>query len=639
MLKKLTSTIAICIASFAIASITTLAAEKDISVPLNKSYDACAFTITTENSGYYNIVVTSPKGTEYYGTIEGSDSTEILIKDATEGDWNVNVATVEESSSDAASSEDNEVSESENDSEAQADEEIGKVKVSVRAIDTSSYTIDDDVKVAKDIVGLKMYFKDDNLEVEWSDSSVGNVVVTVTDTQTNVEIGKETVKGNSFECAIPTSTKQITVSVVPATSTNVEGAANQYTLDFVNEPDATVTYENKEYVNTETIPVTVELNDEYGVEFVVNGNIIEDVPLKEAGTYEYEIPISEGSNEVLTYIVDADGNMRSTAYSVTRDTVSPNLQLERNYDGAQTYNEMVTFSGSVSDYSEFTINDSEVKVSGDGVFSFEYELHDGENSVIFRAVDLAGNETVYNATVIKLIEEETEIPWIPIISGVIILIGIIIFIIRKRNDPGNGDYNNLIDGIKEKLTKSPKKEVRVEKKNVKKDNSFSKKRTVIELVIVAAVSFGIFKYVIIPGYVPSESMYPTLNVGDWGFANGLAYVLHEPQRGDIIVFESEELNETLIKRVIGLPGDTVSFYDGYVYINDGLIVEEYIDSDVETNSNVQEFIVPEGCYFVLGDNRESSYDSRFWSNPYVSADSIKGKYMFTILHLGSGSEK
>ena len=452
----------------------------------------------------------------------------------------------------------------------------------------------------------------------------------------SVELGKESVKGNSYECAIPNGTKQITVTIVPATSASVEGAKNQYTLDFVNNPDATVNYEDKEYVNTDTIPVNVELRKGYAVEFVVNGKVVEDVPRKDAGTYDYEVPVSEGTNEVLTYIIDDNGNMRSTSYSVIRDSIRPNLTLDYEYNGKSTYETNVKFSGSVSDYSSFTINGTEVKVSGDGVFSHEYELHDGENSIVFKAVDLAGNETIYDATVTKLIKEKKEIPWIPIISGLIVLVGLIICFIRKRNDPGNGRYNNLIDGIKEKVSKNNNDAPKVQ---ITKGKLNALQKALIELAVIAVVSYVMFKMVLIPGYVPSSSMEPTLMTGDWGFANGLAYVLHEPQRGDIVAFKSSELNKVLIKRIIGLPGDTVSFYDGYVYINDGLVYEEYIGKDVETNSNVQDFIVPEGCYFVLGDNRENSYDSRFWNNPYVTKKSILGKYMFTVLHLGDGSSE
>ncbi len=644
MSKKTIKGVLTAFVMFVLTANTAFASEKDIPVTLNKKYDACAFTISTEKPGTFDITLRDPHKKEYTGSIEGGTETEILVKDVDSGEWTVHVETrkeepvqvVEEGSEDSSEEGTEETTEGEEAEtiEPTAEQEIGKVKVSVRAIDVSSYTIDDDIKVAKDIVGLKMYFKDDNIEVEWSDSSAGNVVVTVTDTQTNVELGKETVNGNSYECAIPVGTKQITVSVVPATSASVEGAKNQYTLDFVNNPDATVNYENKEYVNTDTIPVNVELRQGYAVEFVVNGKVIEDVPKKEAGTYDYEVPVSEGSNEVLTYIIDDDGNMRSTAYNVIRDSIRPNLTLDYEYNGKSTYETNVKFTGSVSDYSGFTINGSDVKVSGDGTFSHEYELHDGANSIVFKAVDLAGNETIYDATVTKLVKEKKEIPWIPIISGVIVLVGLIIYFIRKKNDPGNGRYNNLIDGIKEKVSKN----------NTQKNASAPKgklnawQRALIELAVVALVSFVMFKAVLVPGYVPSSSMEPTLMTGDWGFANGLAYVFHEPQRGDIVVFKSAELNEILIKRIVGLPGDTVSFYDGYVYINDGLVYEEYIGKDVETNSNVQDFIVPDGCYFVLGDNRENSFDSRYWDNPYVAKKSIIGKYMFTILHTGNKTE-
>ncbi len=176
------------------------------------------------------------------------------------------------------------------------------------------------------------------------------------------------------------------------------------------------------------------------------------------------------------------------------------------------------------------------------------------------------------------------------------------------------------------------------KEKVQKVESKSKgfsaiQRAGIEIFAVVAISAIIFKFVLIPGIVPSSSMEPTLKVGDWGFANGLAYVLHEPQRGDIIVFENAELNETMIKRVIGLPGETVSFYDGYVYINDGLVYEEYIGSDVETNSAVQDFIIPDGCYFVLGDNRADSYDSRFWTTPYVTRNHIIAKWVIKCFNI------
>ena len=193
-------------------------------------------------------------------------------------------------------------------------------------------------------------------------------------------------------------------------------------------------------------------------------------------------------------------------------------------------------------------------------------------------------------------------------------------------------YNDMIDAIKEKIAKKerPLKIEKVPKKGVSRDG---KKRFLLELMVVAIVFLLVFRFVLIPGSVVSSSMEPTLMTGDWGFVNGLAYVFNEPKRGDIISFYSREKNEIMTKRVIGLPGDTVSFYDGYVYINYGLVYEEYLGEDVETNSVITDFIVPEGCYFVLGDNREGSYDSRFWADPYVRKGDIKGKWLTTIVNL------
>ena len=158
-------------------------------------------------------------------------------------------------------------------------------------------------------------------------------------------------------------------------------------------------------------------------------------------------------------------------------------------------------------------------------------------------------------------------------------------------------------------------------------NKNTKFRVLTYLLLVIVVSNLLFRFVLIPGYVPSESMTPTVNVGDWGFANRLAYIFREPQRGDIIVFRNTS-GELLIKRIIGLPGDTVSFYDGNVYINDGLLNESYISLEQNTIAERNDFYVPEDQYFVMGDNRTDSYDSRFWSEPYINRRNIMGKYIY-----------
>lgn len=107
---------------------------------------------------------------------------------------------------------------------------------------------------------------------------------------------------------------------------------------------------------------------------------------------------------------------------------------------------------------------------------------------------------------------------------------------------------------------------------------------------------------------------------------------HNPERGDMISFKhvnDEGKTEVYGKRVIGVAGDEIRFVDGYVYINGEKSVEEYIEKDVETNC-IRTFTVPEGTVFVLGDNREVSYDSRYWEEPYVQCSDIISKYMFSI---------
>ena len=164
----------------------------------------------------------------------------------------------------------------------------------------------------------------------------------------------------------------------------------------------------------------------------------------------------------------------------------------------------------------------------------------------------------------------------------------------------------------------------------KNDKEWGKNIAVCMIVFV--VVFVFFHTVVLWGIIPSSSMEPTLNIGDAVIVNGLAYAKNEPVRGDIIVFKGTEgdmAGKTLIKRIIGLPGDDIMFIDGYVYINGQICYEEYLNENIETNSNI-DFEVPEGCYFVMGDNREHSHDSRFWSDPYIRKTDIKGKMLASI---------
>ncbi|MGL4849361.1 MAG: signal peptidase I [Clostridium sp.] len=162
------------------------------------------------------------------------------------------------------------------------------------------------------------------------------------------------------------------------------------------------------------------------------------------------------------------------------------------------------------------------------------------------------------------------------------------------------------------------------KKKEKKNNIFFD--WILPILIALAIAFLINKFLIFKVKIPSGSMEPTLNVGD----RLLVTRVYEPQNlkeGDIVVFYSQELGKVLIKRLIGLPGDTIKIVEGNVYVNGKEIDQSYVKYPMST---YQEFHVPEGEYFFLGDNRANSYDSRFWKDPYIQAKEIMGKAVFRI---------
>lgn len=153
----------------------------------------------------------------------------------------------------------------------------------------------------------------------------------------------------------------------------------------------------------------------------------------------------------------------------------------------------------------------------------------------------------------------------------------------------------------------------------------------LDLVIICIITLIIGKlltsYIVLTGFVPSGSMETMIMTNDRILANRTAYWNSEPERGDIVVFyapDQKAIGKTTyyVKRVIGLPGETVSVKDGYVYINGILLEEPYLDCTTEGDA---EYIVPEGHYFMLGDNRGGSHDSRGWVNKYVPLEDIQGE--------------
>lgn len=151
---------------------------------------------------------------------------------------------------------------------------------------------------------------------------------------------------------------------------------------------------------------------------------------------------------------------------------------------------------------------------------------------------------------------------------------------------------------------------------------------VLPLVAEVAVLVFIFQFVVNITYVPTGSMIPTIAENSV-LLSPRVYNLDKIQRGDILSFESEELGKILIKRLIGMPGDTITIEtDGSLYVNGEKLEEPYVVNQEEGYSGT--FTVPEDCYFFLGDNRSGSVDARVWENPYISGDKIRSRAMFTI---------
>lgn len=154
----------------------------------------------------------------------------------------------------------------------------------------------------------------------------------------------------------------------------------------------------------------------------------------------------------------------------------------------------------------------------------------------------------------------------------------------------------------------------------------------IPILVAIAIATLLNKFVFINARIPSGSMENTIQVGDRIVGYRLAYNNATPQRGEIIMFEHpdhpDEPDNILIKRVIGLPGEKVKIEDAKVYINGELLEEDYLKEEWVNNVGPYEYVIPENCYYVMGDNRNTSADARTWKNPYVSEDLILGKAVF-----------
>ena len=141
----------------------------------------------------------------------------------------------------------------------------------------------------------------------------------------------------------------------------------------------------------------------------------------------------------------------------------------------------------------------------------------------------------------------------------------------------------------------------------------------IEVTVIALAMFVVmYLFLFQPHQVRGNSMYPNLHDNDYLLTDKITYQLREPKRGEVVIFRAPKNEEyDYIKRVVGLPGDTVRVSDGQIFVNGQLMVEDYLPIDTTTYGGQfwgegQSIPVPEGQYFVVGDNRSHSSDSREW---------------------------
>lgn len=141
-------------------------------------------------------------------------------------------------------------------------------------------------------------------------------------------------------------------------------------------------------------------------------------------------------------------------------------------------------------------------------------------------------------------------------------------------------------------------------------------REILETLALTAILFLLARATVQPFKVDGESMYPTLHNDEFILVDKVSYHFSSPQRGDIVVFQYPgDTTKDFVKRVIGLPGDTVAVKNNAVYVNGKALPESYLPASNKPDYTMPPYTVPKGILFVLGDNRNNSFDSHEWGVP------------------------
>ena len=198
----------------------------------------------------------------------------------------------------------------------------------------------------------------------------------------------------------------------------------------------------------------------------------------------------------------------------------------------------------------------------------------------------------------------------------------------QKTEENGAASTDEVKGLKKK-----KKEKKPEKK---KSGWMVALDYALTILITVAVCFLIIKFVAVRSVVDGRSMEPTLYDGNNLIVQKVSYYFHEPERFDVIVFELEDQPGVhYIKRVIGLPGETVQIKDGYVYINGKKLTDDVYGREVMKTFGIAKdpITIKEGEYFVLGDNRNNSKDSRSADLGPIKKKQILGKALIRIWQL------
>lgn len=200
-------------------------------------------------------------------------------------------------------------------------------------------------------------------------------------------------------------------------------------------------------------------------------------------------------------------------------------------------------------------------------------------------------------------------------------------------------FESTIEKAENTTQEKPKKKKHTKKKAIEKSEKqeVSKLKEAISfmtpIVIALIVAILLKTFIFANAVVPTGSMINTIQEGDRIIASRLAYINEDPKRYDVIIFHyPDDESQLFVKRIIGMPGETINIKNGIVYITDANGNTTEARSDFVTNcvptGDFGPYTVPLGSYFVMGDNRNDSWDARYWKKKNVEKKKIIGKVKF-----------